>query len=92
MRDEADGVRRYCHVGTGNYNAKTARLYEDLGLLTADPDLGADLAQLFNFLTGYGRHVQYQRLLVAPHLAAGPARRAHPQREARPRRARAGSS
>lgn len=67
VRDEGTGVRSYCHIGTGNYNAKTAKLYEDLGVLTADPLIGADLAQLFNFLTGYGRNVQYRRLLVAPH-------------------------
>jgi polyphosphate kinase len=67
VRDEGDGVRSYCHIGTGNYNAKTAKLYEDLGILTADPLIGADLAQLFNFLTGYGREVNYRRLLVAPH-------------------------
>ena len=48
VRREDDGIRRYCHVGTGNYNPKTARLYEDLGLLTCDPDLGADLTDLFN--------------------------------------------
>jgi polyphosphate kinase len=65
VRNEADGLRRYCHVGTGNYNASTARLYEDIGLLTADDDLTADLSRLFNFLTGYSRHVQYKRLLVA---------------------------
>ncbi|MCB0970245.1 MAG: polyphosphate kinase 1, partial [Acidimicrobiales bacterium] len=67
VRDEGSGVRSYCHIGTGNYNAKTAKLYEDLGILTADPLIGADLAQLFNFLTGYGRNVDYRRLLVAPH-------------------------
>ncbi|MCU1496842.1 MAG: ppk [Acidimicrobiales bacterium] len=67
VRDEGGGVRSYCHIGTGNYNAKTAKLYEDLGILTADPVIGADLAQLFNYLTGYGRNVQYRRLLVAPH-------------------------
>ncbi len=65
VRNEVDGLRRYCHVGTGNYNASTARLYEDIGLLTADEDLTADLSRLFNFLTGYSRHVQYKRLLVA---------------------------
>jgi polyphosphate kinase len=65
VRNEADGLRRYCHVGTGNYNASTARLYEDIGLLTADDDLTADISRLFNFLTGYSRHVQYKRLLVA---------------------------
>jgi polyphosphate kinase len=67
VREEGDGVRRYCHIGTGNYNSRTARLYEDLGLLTADPDLGADLTQLFNYLTGYARDVAYRKLLVAPH-------------------------
>ncbi len=67
VRDELDGVHRYCHVGTGNYNSKTARTYEDIGLLTADPDIGADLTQLFNYLTGFGRDVKYARLLVSPH-------------------------
>jgi polyphosphate kinase len=68
VRDESDGLRRYCHVGTGNYNSKTARIYEDLGLLTCDPAIGFDLAQLFNELTGYGRNIDYKRLLVAPRL------------------------
>ena len=67
VRDESDGIRRYCHIGTGNYNGKTAKLYEDLGLLTADEDLGADLSHLFNYLTGYGRNMRYKKLLVAPH-------------------------
>lgn len=67
VRDEPDGIRRYCHVGSGNYNSKTARIYEDVGLLTAAPDIGADLTQLFNYLTGYGRDVHYQTLLVSPH-------------------------
>ena len=58
---------RYCHIGTGNYNPKTARLYEDLGLLTADPTIGADLTDLFNSLTGYSRQTSYRSLLVAPH-------------------------
>ncbi len=66
VRDESDGIRRYCHVGTGNYNPKTAGLYEDLGLLSADPDLGADLSELFNYLTGYSRKSHYRKLLVAP--------------------------
>jgi polyphosphate kinase len=66
VRQEPDGIRRYCHVGTGNYNPKTAALYEDLGLLSADPALGADLTELFNHLTGYSRTVPYRRLLVAP--------------------------
>jgi polyphosphate kinase len=66
MRQEEEGIRRYAHIGTGNYNSKTARLYEDIGLLTADPDLGADLTDLFNFLTGYSRQSEYRKLLVAP--------------------------
>ncbi len=66
VRQEADGIRRYCHVGTGNYNPLTATLYEDLGLLSSDPALGADLTELFNHLTGYSRSVRYRRLLVAP--------------------------
>jgi polyphosphate kinase len=71
VREEADGLRRYCHVGTGNYNSRTARIYEDLGLLTCDPAIGADLTQLFNELTGYGRNIDYQRLVVAPRLMRG---------------------
>ncbi|HKE99347.1 MAG TPA: RNA degradosome polyphosphate kinase [Actinomycetes bacterium] len=66
LRREADGIRRYCHIGTGNYNAKTARLYTDLGLLTCDEELGADLTDLFNSLTGYSRESNSRRLLVAP--------------------------
>ena len=66
VRREAEGLRRYCHVGTGNYNPKTARLYTDLGLLTCDPAIGADLTDLFNFLTGYARQDTYRELLVAP--------------------------
>ena len=66
VRQEPDGIRRYCHVGTGNYNPKTAVLYEDLGLLSADPDLGADLTELFNHLTGYSHQGEYRKLLVAP--------------------------
>ena len=66
VRQEPDGLRRYCHVGTGNYNPKTARLYEDVGLLTSDPDVGSDLSDLFNMLTGYSRHTDYRRLLLAP--------------------------
>ncbi len=67
VRREGSTIRRYCHIGTGNYNSKTARLYEDIGLLTADPDIGADLTDLFNTLTGYSRKVSYRNLLVAPH-------------------------
>ena len=66
VRQEGDGIRRYCHIGTGNYNASTARQYEDIGILTASPELGADLTDLFNYLTGYSRRVKYRRLLVAP--------------------------
>ena len=66
VRREASGIRRYAHVGTGNYNPSTARLYEDVGLLTGDPEMGADLSDLFNLLTGYSRQQSYRRLLVAP--------------------------
>ena len=66
VRREGGAVRRYVHVGTGNYNDTTARIYEDLGLLTCDPELGADLSDLFNVLTGYARHPRYRRLVVAP--------------------------
>ncbi len=67
VRREGPVIRRYCHIGTGNYNSKTARLYEDVGLLTAAPDIGADLTDLFNSLTGYSRKLSYRNLLVAPH-------------------------
>ncbi len=67
VREEGDGVARYCHIGTGNYNGRTARMYEDLGLFTADRALGSDLSQMFNYLTGYARDVHYEKLLVAPH-------------------------
>ena len=60
VRDDGDRLRRYCHVGTGNYNSKTARIYEDLGILTCDAEIGADAAQLFNHLTGYSRTDEYQ--------------------------------
>jgi polyphosphate kinase len=66
VRNEPDGIRRYCHVGTGNYHPLTARLYEDLGVFSADPELGADLGDLFNYLTGCGRQQPYRRILVAP--------------------------
>ncbi len=66
VRREQDGVRRYVHLGTGNYNATTARIYTDLGLLTCRPDIGADASELFNFLTGYSRQRHYRKLLVAP--------------------------
>ncbi len=67
VRREGSTIRRYCHIGTGNYNPKTARLYEDVGLITANTDIGADLTDLFNSLTGYSRKVSYRNLLVAPH-------------------------
>jgi polyphosphate kinase len=67
VRQAADGsLRRYCHIGTGNYHPTTARLYEDFGLLTADETVGEDVTDLFNHLTGYSRQVGYRRLLVAP--------------------------
>jgi polyphosphate kinase len=67
VRQEHGVIRRYCHIGTGNYNPRTARIYEDLGILTADPRVGADLTDLFNTLTGYSRQTTYRRLMVAPH-------------------------
>jgi polyphosphate kinase len=66
VRRETDGLRRYVHLGTGNYNATTARIYTDLGLLTAREEIGADASDLFNFLTGYSRQRRYRTLLVAP--------------------------
>ncbi|HLV55499.1 MAG TPA: RNA degradosome polyphosphate kinase [Actinotalea caeni] len=66
VRQETDGLRRYCHIGTGNYNPKTARLYEDHGLLTCHPDVGQDLTRLFNQLSGYAPKSKFHRLLVAP--------------------------
>lgn len=67
VRQEGDTLRRYCHIGTGNYNPKTARLYEDMGLLTVDPQVGEDMSNLFNRLSGYSRAQTFRRLLVAPH-------------------------
>ncbi|MTA06335.1 MAG: RNA degradosome polyphosphate kinase [Actinobacteria bacterium] len=67
VRDEGEVLRRYCHVGTGNYNPKTARFYDDLGILSADPVLGDDLSRLFNELSGYSTKHDYTRILVAPH-------------------------
>ena len=66
VRDDGDQLRRYCHIGTGNYNTKTSRIYEDLGILTCDIDIGADVAKLFNHLTGYSRNDSYHTLVVAP--------------------------
>jgi polyphosphate kinase len=67
IRQEGTALRRYCHIGTGNYNPKTARMYEDMGLLTADPTIGADLTDLFNVLTGYSRQDTYRNILTSPH-------------------------
>ena len=91
VRDEPDGLRRYAHIGTGNYNPRTARQYEDLGLLTADPDIASDLTDLFNNLSGFARQTSsYRRLLAAPvglrdglHRAHRPGDRAPPQRTRR---------
>ncbi|MCW2816407.1 MAG: ppk, partial [Nocardioides sp.] len=66
VRDEPEGIRRYTHIGTGNYNSKTARLYEDLGLITTDDAIGEDVAHLFNNLSGWSRNASYGELLVAP--------------------------
>src|SRR4029079_7432478 len=66
VRREADGIRRYAHLGTGNYNSKTARIYTDIGLFTSSPSIGADLTDLFNALTGFSRQRLYRKLLVAP--------------------------
>ncbi|RMI12483.1 RNA degradosome polyphosphate kinase [Cellulomonas triticagri] len=89
VRQESDGLRRYCHVGTGNYNPKTARIYTDLGLLTCDPDVGQDLTRLFNQLSGYAPKSRFHRLLVAPRsvrsgLVARIDREAQAAREGRP--------
>ncbi|MGA7420863.1 MAG: polyphosphate kinase 1 [Acidimicrobiales bacterium] len=65
-RREADGVRRYCHIGTGNYNSRTALNYEDLGLLTSNEELATDVGNLFNYLTGFSRQADYQSLVIAP--------------------------
>jgi polyphosphate kinase len=66
VRREGDELKRYVHVGTGNYHATTARIYEDVGLFTADPDIAADVADLFNFVTGFGRPQQFRKILAAP--------------------------
>ena len=66
VRREADGIRRYAHIGTGNYNPETASVYEDVGLLTADPEITADVSDVFNLLTGYSRQQEFDTLLVAP--------------------------
>lgn len=66
VREEGGRIRLYSHVGTGNYNSKTARIYEDVGLLSSDPELGADLVDLFNFITGYTRRTRFRHLILAP--------------------------
>ncbi|HET8561761.1 MAG TPA: RNA degradosome polyphosphate kinase [Marmoricola sp.] len=66
VRDEPDGIRRYTHIGTGNYNPKTARMYEDVGLLTLDERIGEDVAHLFNNISGYSRKASYEQLMVSP--------------------------
>jgi polyphosphate kinase len=68
VRREGDGARHYVHIGTGNYHPKTARLYTDFGLFTSDEQIGADVADMFNFLTGYARPRRYRRVLVAPNF------------------------
>jgi polyphosphate kinase len=93
VRREAGGLRRYAHIGTGNYHAATARLYEDVGLLTADEEIAADVADLFNFVTGFGRPQAFRKLLVAPfdmraRLAAEIRRVADAGREGKPARIR----
>jgi polyphosphate kinase len=93
VRQEQGQLRRYAHIGTGNYNPKTARIYEDLGILTADPEVGADLTDLFNSLTGYSRQTDYRTLMVAPHgvrkgLIARIEREAGHARAGRPARVR----
>jgi polyphosphate kinase len=93
VRDDGDRLRRYVHIGTGNYHPKTARLYEDVGLLTTDPEVGEDVARLFNVLSGYSMETEYRRLLVAPHsVRAGLVERVDREiehhREGRPARIR----
>jgi polyphosphate kinase len=66
VRREGDGVRNYVHIGTGNYHSATARLYTDFGLFTTDEQIGADVADMFNYLTGYGRPLHYRKVLMAP--------------------------
>ena len=93
VRDEHDGIRRYTHIGTGNYNSKTARMYEDLGLLTTNAAIGEDVAHLFNNLSGWSRNASYSELLVAPDSArTGLVHRIHREighhRDGRPARIR----
>jgi len=91
VRREADGIRRYVHIGTGNYNSRTARLYSDFGILTCHPEVGADVSEVFNLLTGFSRQREYRRLFVAPatmkdHFLSLIHREAAHAREGRPAR------
>ena len=79
IRREGDGLQRYAHIGTGNYHATTARIYEDVGLFTADPEITADIADLFNFITGFGRPQRFRKILVGALQPPPRARRAHPR-------------
>jgi polyphosphate kinase len=88
VRQEAEGLRRYCHIGTGNYNPKTARLYEDLGLLTCDPEVGEDLTRLFNQLSGLAPRSRSSSGCSSPRARSARADRPHRQRD-RQRRGRA---
>ena len=89
VRREGDELRRYVHIGTGNYHATTARVYEDVGVFTSDPDIAADIADLFNFVTGFGRPQRFRKLLVAPFNLAETACRADSRRRGRGRGGRA---
>ena len=73
VRDEPDGIRRYTHIGTGNYNPKTSRMYEDLGLITTHEQIGEDVAHLFNNLSGWSRNASYARSCWSPRTRCGPA-------------------
>ena len=86
VRDEPEGIRRYTHIGTGNYNPKTARLYEDFGLLTTDEAIGEDVAHLFNNLSGYSRNASYDRAAGRARLGAQRPGRADPRRDRPPPR------
>ena len=81
VRREGAAMRRYVHIGTGNYNAATARVYTDIGLLTSRADFGHDASELFNFLTGFSKKTRYRRLAVAPVVAAREGPRAHRARD-----------